>query len=244
MNKACKVLANKLGMKNTRTTALKSSEDFVLITEDGTKFYGGDQNWYYWEEDKNKSAVAVYSGCASVAVANVFSYMSENNDKYKFAANKEKRTKTVYLKFMKLIYDFIKPLQIFGISLGVGSIFLMKRRLKKCANEYNIKFDMINAKKFSKFNYLIDFITTALEKDVPIMMLIGFNGKNMEVYYDNGNVTKGEFMYHWVTVTELIVDKDIEEAVLRCSTWGRSAYISLRDFMKFEPVCRGLLYII
>jgi len=142
---------------------------------------------------------------------------------------------------MVVYYVMLQMLRVHELTVAVEMI---QRRLKKYANAYNIKFDMINAKKFSKFNYLIDFITTALEKDVPIMMLIGFNGKNMEVYYDNGSVTKGEFMYHWVTVTELIVDKDIEEAVLRCSTWGRSAYISLRDFMKFEPVCRGLLYII
>ena len=243
MNTAYKALYDKLGMKNARHKKLKKSEDFIGVTENGRKYYGGDQNWYYWQEDKNKGDIAVYSGCGSVAAANAFAYMAENHDKYKNIKIYKSFQKSDYLEFMKKIYEYIQPVQIFGKSFGLGSPYLMKRKLRKCAKTYNLNISINDTKRFRKFNYLVDFINSALEQDIPVMMLIGYNGKNMEVYYEDGRVTMGEFMYHWVTITELIVDYEVEEAIIRCSTWGRSAYISLKDFMKFEPLCRGLLYI-
>ena len=243
LNTAYKVLYEKLGMKNTRYITLKQSDDFVGITENGRKYYGGDQNWYYWKEDKNKGEIAAYSGCGSVAAANVLAYLAENHDKYRDLKTYETLQKSDYLEFMKRIYEYIQPVQIFGKSFGLGSPYLMKRKLRKFAFAHNINLSVNDTKKFRKFTHSVDFISTALKQDLPVMMLIGHNGKNMEVYYEDGHVTRGEFMYHWITITELIVDNDAEEAIIRCSTWGRSAYISLKDFMKFEPLCRGLLYI-
>ena len=160
-----------------------------------------------------------------------------------FSSNSVYSAKGCIDEFMKKIYEYIQPVQVFGKSFGLGSPYLMKRKLRKCALAHNINISINDTKKFRKFNYLVEFMNSALEKDIPVMMLIGYNGKNMEVYYEDGRITKGEFKYHWITITELIVDYEVEEAIIRCSTWGRSAYISLKDFMKFEPLCRGLLYI-
>ena len=103
MNTAYKSLYDKLGMKNTRHIKLKKSDNFIEIIENGRKYYGGDQNWYYWEEDKNKGDIAVYSGCGSVAAANVFAYMSENHDRYRNIKNYKTFEKSDYLEFMKKI---------------------------------------------------------------------------------------------------------------------------------------------
>ena len=243
MNIAYERLLNKLSMKNTRHIALKNSNDFVGVIEGKRKYYGGDQSWYYWQDDGNKGAVAIYSGCASVAVANVFAYIIQNHDKYQELEPYKSLNKADYLEFMRRIYDYVQPLKIFGKSFGVGSSSLMKKRLMKLADAYDLDFEINSAEKYNNFSYLVKFISSALEQDLPLMMLIGRNGKDMEVYYEDSRITKGEFMYHWITITELIVDYNAKEAILRCSTWGRSAYIRLKDFMKFEILRRGLLYI-
>lgn len=224
--------------------ALSHSEEFVRIKDKDINYYGGNQNWFEWRDDEVKSFVATFSGCGSVAISNILAYLSKGYEKYKGLCTCISFEKEEYLNYMKDIYTYTKPFHMGRISFGIFSARMMRRRVKRLSKAYNTELDIVIAKKYDDFDYLCNYISETLKNDLPIAMLIGRNGKEMNIYYAASDIKKGEFMYHWVTITEIVIDEVDKEAYLRVSSWGRSAYISLREYMRFELIARSLFYII
>lgn len=77
-------------------------------------------------------------------------------------------------------------------------------------------------------------------------MLIGTNGySNIPVYYFSGTSSLETIWMHWVTITELTIEKKQNEipytAKVKVSTWGGWAELDLNHFLK-EYIYQGLLY--
>ena len=61
---------------------LSDSKRFVEITDGSTKYYGGDQDWYEWEDDYESTNVAINGGCGTVASANIVAYLAKHHKGY------------------------------------------------------------------------------------------------------------------------------------------------------------------
>ena len=70
---------------------------FPLIEENGTVFYGGDQEWYHWEWQR-------WAGCASVTGANIAAYYEAV-----LTGTEARYTKTDYLVRMQEMYRYMTP---------------------------------------------------------------------------------------------------------------------------------------
>jgi hypothetical protein len=93
-----------------------SNKDFLPIyNEDGTLNYGGDQNWFNSEIDKN-------GGCGTVAASNLLAYMAISNSKYKNLYNYPDLSKKNFIAHMNKVYNYVTPYSIFGVSRSMALI--------------------------------------------------------------------------------------------------------------------------
>lgn len=213
---------------------LKNPE-FVKITENNASFYGGAQSWF---SDK----FSVNGGCGVTAAANILAYLAASDEKYKALYPYGSLEKSEFLKFMEELCGYVKIRNFFGFPLGVWG----KKRLEKGVINYAKKRGVnLSAVKFNgrmSFSDAEGYIKTALSKNLPVAMLIGFNKrmKSVEYAYPNKNAFRGSFERHWVTITELCEKNG--KTVVKVSSWGAFAYIDLRDFIDGERVYSALTY--
>ena len=92
---------------------------------------------------------------------------------------------------------------------------------------------------------LIDYFQRGLLTDTPIPLFIGLDEVN--IYYqlksdNNLNREEGVYQtkYHWVNVTGIHVDREIDEAYVIVSSWGYKIYIDIDELSEVD--FRGVYY--
>lgn len=215
---------------------LSDSDKFVQISDgNGKWYYGGNQEWYSNDFNKN-------GGCGCVAAANILAYMAKTNEKYKALYPYETYDKTDFVPFMTTMCDYVKIRNLFGIALGVWPA----SRLTDGIIEY-AKTRSVTLSKVTDYSSLFNlqnvstYIKNGLEKDLPVAMLISLNSKlnNIVYTYPDGATRRNSFERHWVTITELEIDEIKNTYTVKVSSWGAVAYIDLKDFVcgfPFEAV--------
>lgn len=224
------------------TVKLKDSMNFVKIRDGKDSYYGGNQSWYYWEGEEEKTNLAINGGCGTVASANIVAYLakerSECAELYKYGDY----TIENYTQHMKDMYEFVTPKHIGNMPLGVWPISMMENGVKLFAADRGISLSGIrNHKAFNKEN-VTNYIKEGLEKNSPVAMLIGTNKiENVTIHNFDGNSWTQGISLHWVTITELEIDEINNKVKVKVSTWGGWATLELDDFLE-EWIYAGVLY--
>lgn len=223
---------------------LSDSKRFVEITDGSTKYYGGDQDWYEWEDDDEMTNVAVNGGCGTVAAANIVAYLAKHQKGYSGLYTFPDYTKHNFILHMKEMYKYVTPRHFGDKPLGVWPVSLLENGVEKFAKEKGVKLHAV--KKFNSFNRenIIDYIKEGLEKDLPVAMLIGTGGSSdVTITKPNGDeLTGNSFKLHWVTITELEIDELQNYAKVKVSSWGGWGEVDLDDYIQNERLYQGLLY--
>lgn len=200
-------------------------EEFVKLYSDKYLYYGGDQSWFSIEDGRNCS-------CGCVAAANVLTYLSEHNGKYRKLGLKAYENRADYTVFLHILYKYIYPLRIFGRCIGIWPGIRIIRGIRRFLKAYDIVPEFRCRYAGFSQSRLIDFITESLNADRPLLMLIGFNKRITKITVDYGEGKSVEDMNkHWLSITELLKD-DEGEYFVKVSSWGGSSYIKLSDWNK------------
>lgn len=223
---------------------LSDSKRFVEITDGSTKYYGGNQSWFKWDNDKKKSDVAKEGGCGTVAAANIVAYLSNHNSNYAGLYTYSDYKRANFQLHMKEMYKYVTPRHIGKQPLGVWPVSLLEEGVEEFASDKGIELHAV--KKHDSFTRenIIDYIQEGLEKDSPIAMLIGEGGSsNVTITNPDGSVSSGNsFKLHWVTITELEIDETKEKAKVKVSSWGGWGEVDLDEYIQNEWLYQGLLY--
>jgi len=226
--------------------ALSDSKRFVeIVDEEGKKYYGGNQAWYKWPNDKKKEKVAQEGGCGTVASANIVAYLARHNSKYKEMYAYSDYTKANFLLHMEDMYEYVTPRHIKSQPLGVWPIGMMEDGIEKFARDRDVELHAVSKYLYSfTRETIIDYIKEGLEKDSPVAMLIGTGGSNNVTITepDGSEISGNSFKLHWVTITELEVDEINDTAKVKVSSWGGWGEVDLDEYIQNEGVYQGLLY--
>lgn len=204
------------------TVALSDSARFVEILDGSTTYYGGDQAWYNWAGDSQKTAVAQGGGCGTVAAANIVAYLAKHNVQYSALYSHPDYTKTNFLLHMEEMYEYVTPRNIKNEPIGVWPISVMKNGVKRFATDKGIEINAVRGNNSFNRETVVEYIKEGLEQDSPVAMLMGMSGSNsVSITYPNGAVAgNNSFSLHWVTITELEIDEINDTAKVKVSSWG------------------------
>lgn len=214
--------------------ALEYEENFVLVQEGDTFYYGGDQAWY-------STTVRRSSACGTVAATNIAVYEGlYRTFKIEGELSEHPISLEQFLSCMNEMYSYIRPFKIpflsedtppfkgFGWSLGVWPAGRLIRGMKRFAKAAGIFLTSVSYRKNREAAE--NFIETALKRNCPVALLLGtvVGLKNIPVRYPNGSAfTQPDFSRHWVTVTAM---KCREYSIyIKVSTWGGYAWLPLAD---------------
>lgn len=190
------------------TVKLKEYEDFVKILDGRRVYYGGDQEWF---EDKVYRRV----GCATVSAANIMAYLS-NKIEYS-SLNKHKGfSKFDFINHMNELAKYIVP----DPSIGIISALYFIEKVESFSKSRLISLNSKWISNVESFENICTFIKEALNKDMPIAMLMYKNEKLKD--YD----------WHWMTITKYY--RNNEHTYVKVSTWGECKIIRLEEFYKYS----------
>ena len=237
-------MSRKQEFQDNFNVSLSGWEAFVPLSDGERRFYGGDQAWFNWSEKRVQTRIAREAGCGTVAAANIAAYMAgkEGMGKLYPPFHWDRRN---FLSHMEEVYRYVKPRRIFHIPLGIWPASRFYGGFIRFAESKNIAVTPVVKTRGFTYRETKEFIRSALKKDAPVAMLIGFAGRRMTVEYENGQRSKGDFSLHWVTLVRLetveAAQKE-EDCILYVSSWGRLARIRLREYLQTEPLYRCLVY--
>lgn len=223
------------------TVCLKDSQNFVRITNGENYYYGGNQAWYEWG-NKKKNFISRNGACGTIAAANITAYLASHHTKYTSLYSYSDYMQSNFILHMKELYQYIAPYHIGEKPLGVWPISRLADGIEAFSRDRNVKLKAVWKNKKFNFNNIIEYIAEGLERDLPVAMLIGTNGfYPAAVHYFDKRSSSEKLWMHWVTITELNIDKDSHIAKVKVSTWGGWAELNLNHFLK-EFFYGGLLY--
>lgn len=224
-------------MAERTTTELIKEQEFVLIKEGKNSYYGGNQSWY-------QDPMAVAGGCGTVALSNITAYLAKANPKYKKLYPYPDWSKAYFLEHMKNLYQFVKPyyLPIFKKPIGIWFKGKEARGMKNYCRSKGVDIRVVDLKRPYTKQKVVDFIRSALARDLPVAMLIGFNPKMKQIDHVmlNGRHYQESFQTHWVVITQLKESED--QAWVKVSSWGGYAQLSIEDFIDGERVYKCVQY--
>lgn len=182
--------------------------EFIKIYDGRKPYYGGNQSWF--ENISLRKA-----GCSVVAAANITAYSALDRDN-KLLYDYDNMTKENFIKHMESIAKFIQPDEINGVT----SVSYFNEKVIEFAESKGatIKPHKITIK--SDFDEIKNFISTALNQNKPVAMLMLQN-----------EVLK-EFDWHWMTITRLF--ENMDKNYIDFSTWGERRIFTLENFYKYS----------
>ena len=224
------------------TIALKHSKSFVKVINGADAYYGGDQAWFRWENNKGKTKIARKGGCGTVASANIVAYLARHNSKYKELYAYPDYTKANYKSHMEDMYGYVTPRHISSIPLGVWPIGMVESGVEAFARARNIELNAVRSYMSFNRENITEYIKEGLKKDLPVAMLIGARKlQDITVTRFGGGAWKQDISMHWVTITELKIDEINDTIKVKVSTWGGWAELDLDKYLE-ERLYQGLIY--
>jgi hypothetical protein len=231
--------------KDILTYKLDKAGDFIEVIDSNKRYYGGDQAWFKKAFEDKRDNIGQNGGCGTVAASNITAYLS-GCSKYKGLYAYSDFSKENYIKHMKEMYNYVTPHHIGSRPLGVWPIRYLGSKVEKFAKDRGV--DLKPVYRDSEFNYenTTDYIKCGLKSNSPVAMLIGINNKLVNIPWktsDSDGYTSQSFKLHWVTVTELYINKTSPElSYVKVSSWGGYAEIYILNYINGERLYQGLLY--
>ena len=197
---------------------LKDSKRFIPVSEGENWFYGGNQAWFTWENQKNKTLIAQKGGCGTVASANITAYLAQSSSQF------------------TRLYAY----KIGSVPLGVWPLGRLADGVERFAWDRGVRlYPVWQDREFNREN-VIQYIGEGLERNLPVAMVVGTNRLcQVPILYEGGRISREDIYLHWVTVTELCLEDNL--AKVKAATWGGWAEFDLDAYMK-ERVYGGVLY--
>lgn len=226
-------------------------KDFLPINASNGISYGGDQRWWEGKDEDIKSY-----GCGLIAGTNVLLHWlrtSERGNKYlenqQNLLNKILDQK-IFMSFAEKVNGEISVITDFGtvgpqISIGI-------RRFSK-KNDLNLDSDWVG-RVFLKnsIKSLQRKIKNKIEKNMPTVLSLGaplgdylnLNGAKVEdkdkvkMYVKKDSFVEYEetdnfFYNHYVTVTGLVIDKQVNASKFIVSSWGKQYFVEMAECFQY-----------
>ena len=206
--------------------------------DDGWEFgelsYGGDQSWFYYENEDEGNLLIEDAGCGLIAMADLFLYFTNKDDEYNTDlttyCKKNKQSIYIYDTYYKYIeevnstYDLLRDYGILGTSLSSAIDDYL-------GNSYKAKWGMSKDKIKPR-------IKEMLKNDIPVIISVGrtLNGDYIYPYtkFSNEYYTYDvEIETHFMVVTGYIKDKIMNYEWLKVSSWGKEFYIDYDEYIEF-----------
>jgi len=178
---------------------------------DGGTYIGGSQKWY---EKLHRKA----SGCGPVSASNLIWYMSRMCDGMEG-----------YLELINEMYTLFAP----GAG-GIHSSGLFTSGIARYGEKHGLNIDSevldIPARHRDRpgIGTVVDFISTALQKDAPLAFLL----------LSNGTLKQPE-SWHWVTIIALETDT----MQVEISDYGMVVSVNISEWLKTSLLGGALVYL-
>lgn len=193
---------------------LLKSKDFVPVIKNGSKYYGGHQEWLKYE---GLSKFFRDRACVVTAFTNVFFYLFRKGP-------------VDFDDYNKVQFEFYKRLR--PKANGVPTAKALLRRIDIINHVLNLglSYRMIEGRltKRLSLNEMIDFINEGLKKDSPVI-LINWLSKDVDI-----------MSHHGLCITEMNEKNGKHEVVV--SSWARRHKFYLEDFYKQRRTYTGLIF--
>lgn len=193
---------------------LLKSKDFIPVIKNGSKYYGGHQEWLKYE---GLSKFFRDRACVVTAFTNVFFYLFRKGP-------------VDFDDYNKVQFEFYKRLR--PKANGVPTAKALLRRIDIINHVLNLglSYRMIEGRltKRLSLNEMIDFINEGLKKDSPVI-LINWLSKDVDI-----------MSHHGLCITEMNEKNGKHEVVV--SSWARRHKFYLEDFYKQPRTYTGLIF--
>lgn len=245
-----------------------SNPDYIRITKDSSFSYGGSQMWFPHKNWLRKDYILYNYGCGTIAAADFFLYLALQKEAYRspetnivLQGNRSISYNDYYSYVHRINDRYTKTHRVIAV-LGPK----LASALESYARVNSYQFHA--AWKWSLGYYdMYDMIEEMLSEDIPVILSIGPNtpllwgGKGIPFYereeIENAlNLTDAEsaagelrthyykevmqnINSHYVTVTALIKDDEINTIMLRISSWGKQFYINYEEYRNYIEETSG-----
>ncbi|WP_299034672.1 hypothetical protein [uncultured Anaerococcus sp.] len=193
---------------------LTRSKDFVPVIRDGSKYYGGHQEWLKYA---GLSKFFRDRSCVVTAFTNTFFYLF-------------KKGEVDFNQYNRVQYEFYKRLRPKANGVPTAKSLLKRIDIINDVLELNLSYRMIEGRivKRLSLDEMISFINEGLGKDTPVI-LINWLSKDIDV-----------MSHHGLCITEMNEKGGKHELVV--SSWGRRHRFFLEDFYNQARTYTGLIY--
>ncbi|NMA70282.1 MAG: hypothetical protein GX958_12845 [Desulfitobacterium sp.] len=184
-------------------------------------FFGSNQRWFptTWQR---------LSGCGSCAASNIYYYLTYLNN----TLGKKYNSRKEWVSLMEELWKYVKP-SLRGVNKLEMFYNPMLEFAKTKGMDLTYHFCEVPEEVYYRptFQKVIDFLSKALDKDLPVAFLNWCNGevKNLD-------------RWHWVTIIELGYDLEKEWAYVNILDEGRFKTIDLALWLKSTKLGGGFLY--
>lgn len=233
------------------TVSLKKENTFLRIVHGNEVYYGGDQDWF-------DTTVAKYSGCGTVAAADITAYLAGRQRGLQglchVSGDISAIRKEDFLTHMCELYAWVKPWKVpfvsekhppwrgFGWGLGVWPPCRFACGVKRFARSRGIRLESVKISSSRSMTDLTGFIRDSLERDCPVAMLIGRRPRYERQLVERPDGFKWmqtHFSMHWVVITMLT--KQAGKVIVKVSTWGGYSWLDLEAWHQAGGIIPGLV---
>lgn len=193
---------------------LLKSNDFVPVIKNGSKYYGGHQEWLKYE---GLSKFFRDRACVVTAFTNVFFYLFRKGP-------------VDFDDYNKVQFEFYKRLRPKANGVPTAKALLRRIDIINHVLNLNLSYKMIEGRltKRLSIDEMIDFIGEGLSKDSPVIF-INWLSKDIDV-----------MSHHGLCITEMNEKNGKHELVV--SSWARRHKFYLEDFYKQRRTYTGLIF--
>ena len=193
---------------------LLKSKDFVPVIKNGSKYYGGHQEWLKYE---GLSKFFRDRACVVTAFTNVFFYLFRKGP-------------VDFDDYNKVQFEFYKRLRPKANGVPTAKALLKKIDIINHVLNLGLSYRMIEGRltKRLSLDEMINFINEGLSKDSPVIF-INWLSRDIDV-----------MSHHGLCITEMNEKNGKHEVVV--STWARRHKFYLEDFYKQRRTYTGLIF--
>lgn len=193
---------------------LLKSKDFVPIIKNGSKYYGGHQEWLKYE---GLSKFFRDRACVVTAFTNVFFYLF-------------RKGAVDFDDYNKVQFEFYKRLRPKANGVPTAKALLKKIDIINHVLNLGLSYRMIEGRltKRLSLDEMIDFINEGLAKDSPVIF-INWLSRDIDV-----------MSHHGLCITEMNEKNGKHELVV--SSWARRHKFYLEDFYMQRRTYTGLIF--
>ncbi|MFV0350703.1 MAG: hypothetical protein ACK5JF_00100 [Oscillospiraceae bacterium] len=186
-----------------------SSPQLLVFNDNGTSFYGADQDWYTqkWQQQ---------AGCGPTVCSQLFWYLSQTKPGYDNLCKYDAQQKEGIALLMHDVWDFVTP----G-KYGTNSTKLFISGAMKYANEKQVALsssflDMRKSKRDEDVQKMAEFVQNSLAQNLPVAFINLSNGKE--------DILES---WHWVVIVGFSPDTMVAE----CYDNGNRLNVNLKNWL-------------